>query len=69
MSLANEIMFNFLVKLTRVISVVRGTDRPDITIAVDLDVKHQTNTTGLAVLYNVFYGDLRFKSFQYCFTT
>ena len=36
---------NCLVKLARKKSVVRWADRPDMTIAVDWDVKHQTRKT------------------------
>ena len=38
-----EVLVNRLVKLAQEKSVVRGTDRPDMTIAVDWDVKNQTN--------------------------
>ena len=35
-------LVNHLFKLAQEKSEVRGTDRPDMTIAVDWDVKHQT---------------------------
>ena len=38
----HEVLVNSLVKLAQEKSVVRWTDRPDITIAVDWDVKNQT---------------------------
>ena len=38
----HEVLVNCLVKLAQEKSVVRLTDRPNMTIAVDWDVKHQT---------------------------
>ena len=38
-----EVLVNHLVKLAQKKSVVRKTDCPDMTIAVDWEVKHQTN--------------------------
>ena len=38
-----EVLVNRLVKLSEVKCVVRGTDPPNMTIAVDWDVKNQTN--------------------------
>ena len=38
----NEVLVNRLVKLAQEKSVVRLTDRPDMAIAVDWDVNHQT---------------------------
>ena len=40
----HELLVNHLVKLAQVKRVVKWTDHPDMTIAVDWDVKHQTNT-------------------------
>ena len=40
-----EVLVNRLVKLAQLKSVVRWTDRPDMAIAVDWDVKHQTKQT------------------------
>ena len=37
-----EVLVNRLVKLAKEKSVVRCTDRPDMTIAVDGDAKHQS---------------------------
>ena len=44
-----KVLNNCLVKLAQEISVFRWTDRPDMTIAVDWDIKNQTkkNTTSL----------------------
>ena len=41
----HEVLVNRLVKLALEKSVVRRTDHPDMTIAVDWDVKHQTKHT------------------------
>ena len=41
----HEILVGCLVKLAKEKSVVRLTDRPDTTIAVDWVVRHQTNQT------------------------
>ena len=38
----HEVLVNPLVKLAQEISVVRWTDRPDMAIAVDWDVRQQT---------------------------
>ena len=38
------VLVNCLVKLAQEKSVVRWTDHPNMTIAVDWDVKHQTKT-------------------------
>ena len=40
---AHKVHVNLLVKLAQEKSVVRWTDHPDMTIAVDLDVKQKTN--------------------------
>ena len=40
----HKVLVNSLVKLAKEKSVVRLTDRPDMTIAVDWDVKNQTKT-------------------------
>ena len=37
----HEVLVNRLVKLAQEKSVVRWTDRPDMTIAVDWDIKQQ----------------------------
>ena len=37
----HKVLVNRLVKLAQEKSVVRWTDRPDMTIAVDWDIKHQ----------------------------
>ena len=49
----HEVLVNRLVKLAQEKSVVRSTERPDMTIAVDWDVKNQTNqpTITLEVLH------------------
>ena len=39
----HKVLVNRLVKLAQEKSVVRCTDQPDMTIAVDWDVKNQTN--------------------------
>ena len=41
----HEVLLNCLVKLNQEKSVVRRTELPDMTIAVDWDVKHQTKQT------------------------
>ena len=41
----HQVLVNHLVKLVQEKSVVRRTDHPDMTIAVDWDVKHQTKQT------------------------
>ena len=41
----HKVLVNRLVKLALEESVVRGTDHPDMTIAVDWDVKNQTIQT------------------------
>ena len=41
----HEVLVNGLVKLAQEKSLVRWTDRPDMTIAVDWDVKNQTKQT------------------------
>ena len=38
----HEVLVNCLVKLAQEKSVARGTDHPDMTVAVDWDVKNQT---------------------------
>ena len=38
-----EVLVNRLVRLAQKKSVVRWTDHPDMTIAVDWDIKNQTN--------------------------
>ena len=38
----HKVLLHRLVKLAQEISVVRGTDSPDMTIAVDWDEEHQT---------------------------
>ena len=38
----HEVLVYFLVKLAQEKNVVKGTDHPDMTIAVDRDVKKQT---------------------------
>ena len=43
----HKVLVNRLVKLAQEKSVVRLTDRPDMTIAVDWDVKHQTKQAKL----------------------
>ena len=40
-----EVLVNALVKLAHEKSVVRWTDRPNMTITVEWDVKHQTKQT------------------------
>ena len=45
----HEVLVNRLVKLTQGKSVVRLTDRADMTIAVDWDVKHQTKQTNRCI--------------------
>ena len=40
----HEVLVNCLVKLAQENSVVKWTDGPDMTIAVDWDLKHQTKT-------------------------
>ena len=49
----HEELVNCLVKLAQEKSVVRRTDRPDTTIAVDWDVKNQTKQTKSIVAYFV----------------
>ena len=39
----HKVLVNYIVKLAWEKSVVKLTDRPDMTIAVDWDVKHQPN--------------------------
>ena len=41
----HKVLVNHLVKLAQEKNVVRWTDHPDMTIAVDWDVKHQTKQT------------------------
>ena len=41
----HEVLANCLVKLAQEKSVARRTDRPDMTIAIDLDVNDQTKQT------------------------
>ena len=41
----HKVLINRLVKLAQGKSVVRGTDHPDMIIAVDWDIKHQTKQT------------------------
>ena len=43
----HEALFNRLVKLTQQKNMVRWTDCPDMTVAFDLDVKHQTKTNNI----------------------
>ena len=44
-----EVLVNRLVKLAQEKSLVKRTDRPDMTIAVDWDVKHQTKQTNVCI--------------------
>ena len=46
-----EVLVNRLVKLGQEKSVVRGTDRPDMTIAVDWEEKNQTENKHLCCQY------------------
>ena len=46
----HKVLVTCLVKLAQENSVVRWTDRPDMTIAVDWDVKNQTKQTNQANL-------------------
>ena len=41
----HKVLINRFVKLAQEKSVVRWTDRPNMTIAVDWDIKHQTKQT------------------------
>ena len=58
----HEVLVSCLVKLAQVKSVVRWTDHPAMTIAVDWDIKHQTkqNWSGSPLFaYRIFYKNLK----------
>ena len=43
----HKVLVNRLIKLAQEKCVVRGNDPPNMTIAVDLDIKHQTKLKNL----------------------
>ena len=49
----HEVLVNCLVKLVQERSVDRWTDRPDMTIAVDWDVKNETKQKQLYTMHTV----------------
>ena len=49
----HELLVNHLVMLAKEKSVVRRTDRPDMTMAVDWDFRHQTKQTNCPFSYGV----------------
>ena len=64
----HEVLLNYIVKLAQEKSGVRWSDRPDMTIAVDWDVKNQTKhkTSYAAIkLATIFYPPTKLEGYSF----